>query len=194
MQMKKIAVDELIEAWKETKELNELMKSYIRVSMDKTRLEELQIINELEKIKATQQDIQKQLIEIGIHILPSQYYTLAKAYRNKGIALNSLEKFDLAIECYDKALEIDPSDYKSLLNRGVALDQLGNFEEAIEHYDQIISDLAPLKESAFKRESSTAMQTIEKDENKPKNPFQVNRKAQNPDTVKALKENPFKKR
>ncbi|PGA76452.1 tetratricopeptide repeat protein [Bacillus pseudomycoides] len=139
-------VDELIEAWKETKELNELMKSYIRVSMDKTRLEELQTINELEKIKETQKDIQKQLIEIGVHILPSQYYTLAKAYRNKGIALDSLEKFDLAIECYDKALEIDPNDYKSLLNRGVALDQLGDFEEAIKHYDQIISVLAPLIE------------------------------------------------
>lgn len=141
-------VDELIEAWKETKELNELMKSYIKVSMDNQNqsLEGLQIINELEKIKDTQRDIQKQLIEIGVHILPSHYYTLAKAYRNKGIALDSLEKFDLAIKCYDKALEIDPNDYKSLLNRGIALDQLGDFEEAIEHYDQIISDLAPLIE------------------------------------------------
>lgn len=44
-------------------------------------------------------------------------------------------------------MEIDPSDYKSLLNRGIALDQLGNFEEAIEHYDQIISNLAPLIEN-----------------------------------------------
>ncbi|PFW93885.1 hypothetical protein COF81_09540 [Bacillus pseudomycoides] len=139
-------VDELIEAWKETKELNELMKSYIKVSIDNHNFEGLQITNELEKIKATQKDIQKQLIEIGVHILPSQYYTLAKAYRNKGIALDKLEEFDLAIECYDKALEIDPSDYKSLLNRGIALDQLGNFEEAIEHYDQIISDLVPLIE------------------------------------------------
>lgn len=146
MQMNKIAVDELIEAWKETKELNELMKSYIKVSMDNQNLEESKIINELEKIKATQKDIQKQLIEIGVHILPSQYYTLAKAYRNKGITLNSLGKFDLAIECYDKALEIDPNDYKSLLNKGVALDELGDFEEAIEHYDQIISNLAPLIE------------------------------------------------
>ncbi|PFX44598.1 hypothetical protein COL32_12145 [Bacillus pseudomycoides] len=122
------------------------MKSYIKVSIDNHNFEGLQITNELEKIKATQKDIQKQLIEIGVHILPSQYYTLAKAYRNKGIALDKLEEFDLAIECYDKALEIDPSDYKSLLNRGIALDQLGNFEEAIEHYDQIISDLVPLIE------------------------------------------------
>lgn len=138
--------DLLIQTMRETQELNDLMKSYIKVSMDNKNVDGLQIINELEKIKSVQKDFQKQLIEIGVHILPSHYYTLIKAYRNKGIALDGLEEFELAIECYDKALELDPDDYGSLLNKGIALEQLGDSEESIKNYDHVISGLAPLIE------------------------------------------------
>ena len=48
----------------------------------------------------------------------------AKAQRNKGLALNKLERYEDAITCYDKAIEIDQKDVKVLYNKGFALNEL----------------------------------------------------------------------
>ena len=59
-------------------------------------------------------------------------------WRNKGGALYSLGKYDEAIECYDKAIKIDPDNSVVWNNKGLALNSLGKYDEAIECYDKAI--------------------------------------------------------
>ncbi|MEX2720770.1 MAG: tetratricopeptide repeat protein [Candidatus Wukongarchaeota archaeon] len=46
------------------------------------------------------------------------------AWNNKGVALRLLGKFEKAIECFDKALKIDPKDKLALKNREIVMDKL----------------------------------------------------------------------
>ena len=57
-------------------------------------------------------------------------------WRNKGGALYFLGKYDEAIKCYDKAIEIDPNDADVWNNKGLALNSLGNNDEAKKCYDR----------------------------------------------------------
>ncbi len=56
-------------------------------------------------------------------------------YKNKGDTLKQLKKFEEAIQCYDKLIELDPNDSNIYSFKGFALKQLKKFEEAIEYYD-----------------------------------------------------------
>ena len=75
----------------------------------------------------------------------------AEALNNLGLALSAWaelikgkepeearKKYEKAIECYDKALKINPNDTEALNNKGVALYRLGRHEEAIECYDRAL--------------------------------------------------------
>jgi tetratricopeptide (TPR) repeat protein len=53
-----------------------------------------------------------------------------------------LNRYDEAIECLDKALEIEPKSTETLVNKGVCLDYLHRYEEAIQYYD-VALDLDP---------------------------------------------------
>jgi tetratricopeptide (TPR) repeat protein len=57
---------------------------------------------------------------------------------NKGTAYNFLKKYDLAIECFNKALEIDPKNGVLWNKKGFALGNLGKYEEAIECYNKAL--------------------------------------------------------
>lgn len=56
--------NELEKLMKETNELNALMKSYIRVHMDKDGTSQMTLDNELSKITKVSQDVQEQMISI----------------------------------------------------------------------------------------------------------------------------------
>src|SRR5690606_2352801 len=56
--------NELEKLMKETNELNTLMKSYIRVHMDKDGTSQMTLDNELAKITKVSQDVQEQMISI----------------------------------------------------------------------------------------------------------------------------------
>jgi curved DNA-binding protein CbpA len=59
-------------------------------------------------------------------------------WRNKGGALYFLGKYNEAIKCYDKAIEIDPNNPVVWNNKGLALNSLGKYDEAITSYDKAI--------------------------------------------------------
>ena len=54
----------------------------------------------------------------------------ATAQNRKGNALLDLGRFEEAIECYDKAIELEPRNTSFLLNKGVVLMELDRFDEA----------------------------------------------------------------
>src|SRR3989339_803850 len=62
----------------------------------------------------------------------------AGAWGNKGLALSKLSKFQEAITCFDKAIEINPQDEMLWTNKGVVLAELGKCQEAVAYYNKAI--------------------------------------------------------
>ena len=48
----------------------------------------------------------------------------------KEYTLIALNKFNEAIEAYDKAIEIDPKNLEAWNNKGIALNELNKYDEA----------------------------------------------------------------
>jgi len=42
------------------------------------------------------------------------------------------------LKCFDKAIKLNPTDYKAYINKGFALIKLNQFHEAIECFDEAI--------------------------------------------------------
>lgn len=75
---------------------------------------------------------------IGIELILKE----EASWNNDGVKLSKLGKFEEAIECYDKALEINPNFFLAWGNKGLALFNLKRYEETIECFDKII-DIEP---------------------------------------------------
>jgi tetratricopeptide (TPR) repeat protein len=69
--------------------------------------------------------------EITKALDPKILRLLLKNWYNKGVALDHVERHEEAIECFDKALEINPKDANVWYNKGVTLENLEKYEEAI---------------------------------------------------------------
>ncbi|GIU71488.1 MAG: hypothetical protein KatS3mg003_0967 [Candidatus Nitrosocaldaceae archaeon] len=59
-------------------------------------------------------------------------------YGAKGYALTKLQRYEEAIEAYNKALEINPNYAEAWNNKGYALAKLQRYEEAIEAYNKAL--------------------------------------------------------
>jgi serine/threonine protein kinase len=70
--------------------------------------------------------------------LPEAGEQSAAFWNNKGGSLNELGRYEEAIGCCDKALEIDPRNAGAWGNKGNALGALGRHEEAIGCYDKVL--------------------------------------------------------
>ena len=57
---------------------------------------------------------------------------------NKGISLDNLGRYEEAIGCYDKVLEIDPRNAKAWNNKGCSLINLDQLEDAIRCFDKAL--------------------------------------------------------
>ncbi|MEG4007001.1 tetratricopeptide repeat protein [Microcoleus sp. Pol11C1] len=62
----------------------------------------------------------------------------ARDWGEKGRCLNSLERYDEALECLDKAIESDSNYARAWANRGDVLESLKRYEEALESFDRAI--------------------------------------------------------
>jgi len=62
----------------------------------------------------------------------------ARDWVEKGRCLNSLERYDEALECLEKAIEIDSNYAMAWANRGDVLESLKRYDEALVSYDRAI--------------------------------------------------------
>ena len=62
----------------------------------------------------------------------------AKAWNNKGLALDNLSKLDESIQVFEKAVEINPRYAEAWYNKGAVLDDQGKYDEAIKAYNKAI--------------------------------------------------------
>lgn len=69
----------------------------------------------------------------------------AKEWNDKGRALYEQEKYEEAIKCYDRAIEIDPDLAYVWHSKALALDKLGRDEEAQKCFDKAESIMNPKK-------------------------------------------------
>jgi len=77
--------------------------------------------------------------QTGEVIIPPQLKELeAWEWTNKGASLKSLGRYEEAIRCLDKALELNPRQVNAWTNKGASLNSLGRYEEAIRCYDKAL--------------------------------------------------------
>ena len=72
----------------------------------------------------------------------------ADAINRMGNAYIDIGKFDEALECYNKAIDIEKNNVDFLLNKGVVLMELGKFQEAVASFDRVLLK-NPDNEDAF---------------------------------------------
>jgi tetratricopeptide (TPR) repeat protein len=63
----------------------------------------------------------------------------AASWNNKGGSLAALGRYEEAIQCYDRALKIDPQSYKTWNNKGSALSALGRRDEALDCFNRSLA-------------------------------------------------------
>ena len=95
------------------------------------------ILDEVKKIEK-KEEIQIQRITAGDLQISKDY-----AWYNKGTILGKLGRSREAIECFDKALEINPDNAYAWYNKGTILGKLGKYKQAKKCFDKVksISDL-----------------------------------------------------
>lgn len=69
-----------------------------------------------------------------------QYFS--SLHDNRGYILNELQRYEEALECFDKTLELNPDYASAWHNKGYTLHKLGRLSEAIECYKKRL-ELAP---------------------------------------------------
>ena len=67
---------------------------------------------------------------------------------NKGFCLLQLEKYEEAITCFNKALEINPQNYINLENKGLCLEKLGQIDKAVDNYEKSLI-LRPINDKYY---------------------------------------------
>ena len=75
------------------------------------------------------QTTQPSLVSNSEPILLSQ--VSAEDYLQKGRALLDRERYQEAITAFDRAIQLQPDNYKALANRSIALYELKRYDEAI---------------------------------------------------------------
>jgi tetratricopeptide (TPR) repeat protein len=98
-------------------------------NLTKTKQQTAQVIEQINKVEKDEgREIQE--IKVG-DVQISKNELLIKEHILKGNEFYYKKEYDRAIECYDKALGIDPMHARAWNNKGIVLGILGNYNEAI---------------------------------------------------------------
>jgi tetratricopeptide (TPR) repeat protein len=80
-------------------------------------------------------ELSVQLIELAIQ----QDENNPLYYANCGLSLDALNRFEQALQKYDRALAIHPDYAEALFNRGVTLQKLRRLDQAVRSYDRAVA-------------------------------------------------------
>jgi tetratricopeptide (TPR) repeat protein len=69
---------------------------------------------------------------------PEDLKRIASTWLDKGYSLSEKGKYFESIECFDKAIEIDPTNAAIWFQKGYSLAKIGKYREAIECFDKAI--------------------------------------------------------
>lgn len=75
----------------------------------------------------------------------------AEEWLSRGIVQTQRGQLDKALESYEQAVELNPSDTTALVNRGLVKDELGDYEGAITDYSRAIELDPELTEAYYNR-------------------------------------------
>jgi tetratricopeptide (TPR) repeat protein len=89
------------------------------------------------------------IVFIAISISIQRKERTGVQWGSKAIDLANSEKYDEALECYNKALEADPYNAKTWCNRGVLMGKLQRNDDAIKSFEKAI-EIDPTYEIAKK--------------------------------------------
>jgi tetratricopeptide (TPR) repeat protein len=93
------------------------------------------------------------LISISIYYNFSRISS-ASEWNEKGTILDKEGKYEEAIKCYNKALDLDPKCNGFWHNKGLTLYNLKKYEEAVKCFDKAL-ELEPKNEHAKKAKEET---------------------------------------
>ena len=98
----------------------------------------------------------------AINLSSGKHPSLIHLYNNKGSALKNLGKYEAAMICYDKALDMNPDYVESLYNKGELLEHFGKVDSALLYYGNIIKKY-PQFDKAYHRMSNLLFSMGEKE-------------------------------
>jgi tetratricopeptide (TPR) repeat protein len=88
----------------------------------------------IKRMHTNEDEIYKNAIEIYDQLLIIKNSDAA-TWSNKGSALVLLKKYDEAMECFDKALDLNPKRLPSRVNKAICLGLLGRKEDSSGDFD-----------------------------------------------------------
>jgi hypothetical protein len=80
----------------------------------------------------------KNSIDLWGYVIEKEPDAVPLAYYNRGLVYGKNGQFGRAIEDFNKAIALDPSDYRAYNNLGVMYGQLGQFDRAIECFSMTL--------------------------------------------------------
>ena len=94
-----------------------------------------------EYLALTPEQRMKRILEIKDKILqldPSDYQLKSNLLREQGRLFDSDRDLSRALDCYNRAITVNPKNYKAWNSTGIVLNDLNRYEEAIESYDRAL--------------------------------------------------------
>jgi tetratricopeptide (TPR) repeat protein len=73
------------------------------------------------------------------HVIKNQRREVPFAYYHRGLAAMAIGRIDRAMDDFNKALALDPSDYYAYVNRGMVYIETGQMDKAMEDFDKAIA-------------------------------------------------------
>lgn len=107
----------------------------------------LDVLKEYNELIPDNQDIKKKIENLKRE---SDEPDSDEIYNNKCLALINLNRFNEAIERYDKALKINPNFISSLNNKAFSLHELNRSDEAVECYNKAL-EISPNHQDMLNR-------------------------------------------
>ena len=146
-------LDKVIYEFEKAREYNDDPSLLLQIAncyeMANQKEKALDVLKEYSELIPDNQDIKKKIENLRENDEPDS----DEIYNNKCLTLINQYRFNEAIECYDKALKINPNNVKAWNNKAFALHNLNRLDEAIECYDKSLeidpNFISSLRNKAF---------------------------------------------